>query len=85
MGLFCGGVVVVICGLDQSKERIVAMLDGQFNEKEQQAAGDFGRTRELREAAPVAQQECIPAGCSKSPSSKAATDESTGGVASGLR
>jgi len=34
MGLFCGGVVVVICGLDQSKERIVAMLDGQFNEKE---------------------------------------------------
>ena len=49
MGLFCGGAVGVIRGLDQSKEHIVAMLDGQFNEKEQQAAGDFGSTRELRE------------------------------------
>jgi hypothetical protein len=41
------------------------MHEGQFNEKEQQAAGDFGSTRELREAARVAQQEYIPAGCSK--------------------
>ncbi len=56
------------------------MLDGQFNEKEQQAAGDVGSTRELHEAARVAQQEYIPTGCSKSSSSKAAADEGTGGV-----
>jgi hypothetical protein len=61
------------------------MLDGQFNEKEQQAAGDFGSTRELRGAARVAQQEYIPTGCSKRPSSKAAADKNTGGVASWLR
>ena len=33
------------------------MHDEQFNEKEQQTAGDFGSTREFRGAAHVAQRE----------------------------
>ena len=75
------------------------MHEGQFNEKEQQATGDFCSTRELRGAARVAQQEYIPAGCSKSPDfsparpwraktrlvpGKAAADEGTGGFFSSL-
>jgi hypothetical protein len=51
------------------------MQNQQFNEKEQQAAGNFGSPREFREAARVAQQEHMLAGCSKRPFSKAAASE----------